>query len=79
MGLAIWAYATRGRRLVAPDLEEEVVRMVFVRGLGAPIGFLISIPVAIVNPPMTQYIWMIFPGLLTFGARAAFQRRHHGA
>jgi uncharacterized membrane protein len=69
MALAIWAYATHGRRLVEQTLDEQLERLVFIGGLGAPIGFLLSIPVAVVNPQATQYVWWFVPGGITVAVR----------
>jgi uncharacterized membrane protein len=63
--LLIWEYATRGHRLVEKTLQAGVIRLVLLGGLGAPLGFLVSIPVAMVDPLAAQYVWWFVPGGLT--------------
>src|SRR5207237_889406 len=48
--LALWLYATGGRRLVRRDLDARLVRHHIWRALSAPFIFLLSIGIAQVSP-----------------------------
>jgi uncharacterized membrane protein len=73
--LLIWLYATHGRRLVGEDLDAGVIRLVLIGGLGAPLGFLLSIPVALLDPSATQYVWWFVPGGVTIILRRLMRPR----
>jgi len=56
--VAIWVYATRGRRLVDPDLDSRLVAHMTQRGLVVPAVFLASIPVALFRPLYAMVSWL---------------------
>jgi uncharacterized membrane protein len=54
----VWVYATQGRRLLAPDVDEQVIRQGSVRALVPILCFAASIPVAVlVHPYAAEVIW----------------------
>jgi uncharacterized membrane protein len=57
MSWAIWSHAVRGRRLVHPDLTDEVIRGERYRMLVTPAIFLFSIPVAFINDDLAKFMW----------------------
>lgn len=60
--VATWVYASRGRRLVAADVPERMLRHLSLRGLAVPAAFLPSIAVAFVSPPAAWVLWLLaFP------------------
>jgi uncharacterized membrane protein len=54
----LWAYAARGRRLIAPEVPAADVRASTVRGLVTLALFLLSIPLAFVRPILAQVVWL---------------------
>ena len=66
----LWGYAVARRRLVAPDLDDRVVRFMWFRTAVVPLVFMVSLPFAFVSP-----LWMTFslgalaPILRFFGRR----------
>jgi uncharacterized membrane protein len=60
--VVIWCYATHNHRLVDADLDPALIRMVTRSRLVAPVVFLLSIPVAWLNPVIAMYMWIaVFP------------------
>lgn len=58
----IWAYASRGHRLVDPDLPRRTVRYPQLRGLVVPAAFLPSIAVGFASPQVAWLLWFVaFP------------------
>jgi uncharacterized membrane protein len=57
--LLIWSYACRGRRLVSPHIDPEVVRTHAIRAGGTVLLFLLSIPVAGVSIPLAEICWLL--------------------
>jgi uncharacterized membrane protein len=63
---AIWSYATRGRRLVERDLDRRIVKKRFTRlAIGVAV-FLVSIPVALWQPYVAEFMWLPLFGLVLF-------------
>ena len=56
---AVWVYATRGHRLVSPDLPHDVAVGGTLRALSVPAVFLLSIPIALVNAHAAMYFWLV--------------------
>jgi hypothetical protein len=52
-------YATRGHRLVAPDLDDEEERIRRLQGLAVPMVFLASIGVSFLSPMAAMYSWLL--------------------
>lgn len=52
-------YATKGHRLVDPDLDSEKERIRRVQGLVVPAVFLISIGVSFFSPMAAMYSWLL--------------------
>ena len=57
--VAISWYATSGRRLVAPNLDDEVERIQRLQGLAVPVVFLLSIGVSFFSPVAAMYSWLL--------------------
>jgi uncharacterized membrane protein len=56
---ALWAYASHGFRLIAPDTPIGFVRHSFWRSLTAPIVFYLSVPIAFVDPRAAEWFWLV--------------------
>lgn len=64
--LIIWSYAVRAG-LTSTDVDAAVFRYVVLNVLPAPIVFLISIPIAFVDPQVAMYAWFaIIPATWLF-------------
>jgi uncharacterized membrane protein len=55
---AIWLYAVRGRRLVAPGLTDQQVRRQMLVVLRGPAIFLLTIPLALWRPQVAEFSWL---------------------
>lgn len=64
--LAIWGwnYATKDRRLIGDDLDEDQVRVVRAKSLPEPIAALITLPFAFVGPTAWNLSWLVAPVLV---------------
>jgi uncharacterized membrane protein len=71
--LALWIYATIGRRLVAADLDSRLIRRSMWRLAVVPLVFLISIAIAPFNPSLAEYSWLSIAVIL-FVARRVERR-----
>jgi len=68
----LWWYATRKRRLVAPDLDRAVVRHVQFRAAAPPLVFAISMPLAFAHANWAMFSWLlVVPLLRIVGGRLA--------
>jgi uncharacterized membrane protein len=60
---AVWLYAIRIRELALPGVSPAVRRWLLLRILRTPVVFLLSIPVALVQPNLAKWLWLlIFAG-----------------
>ena len=60
---AVWLYAMRIRELALPGVSPAVRRWLLLRILRTPVVFLLSIPVALVQPNLAKWLWLlIFAG-----------------
>jgi uncharacterized membrane protein len=60
---AVWRYAIRIRELALPQVSPAVRRWVLLRILRTPVVFLLSIPVALAQPNLAKWLWLlIFAG-----------------
>ena len=60
---AVWLYAIRIRELAMPGVSPAVRRWLLLRILRTPVVFLLSIPVALVQPNLAKWLWLlIFAG-----------------
>ena len=57
--VAIWLYATKEHRLVDPQLDERMIHNQTQSLLVGPGVFLLSIIVAIFNPDLGMYVWLL--------------------
>src|SRR5512142_1097043 len=57
----IWWYASRGHRLVEPDLSAELIGSINIRLFAAPIMFLIAVPFAFVSSTAVITVWWLSP------------------
>jgi uncharacterized membrane protein len=55
----LWDHATRGHRLVDPDLDPRLIREQLSRNLGVPIIFAISLGVAAINATAGKLFWLL--------------------
>lgn len=58
---ANWAYATRNRRLVSPDLTQETVRAGNIKILTGPAVYLVAIALAFVDTRLSFAIFLAYP------------------
>jgi uncharacterized membrane protein len=72
---ALWVYASRDRRLVAPDLHRDRARYLVLRAGIAPAMFLPSIPVAFADPRAAQFVWLGMWGVMV-AVNRRFSRTH---
>jgi uncharacterized membrane protein len=56
---AVWLYAIRIRELAMPTVSPAVRRWVLLRILRTPVIFLLSIPVAVIQPSLAKYLWLL--------------------
>jgi uncharacterized membrane protein len=56
--LVMWLYATRGRRLVSPQLDRRLIEHHTWRAASVPLVFLVSIGIAQVNPTAAEFSWL---------------------
>jgi uncharacterized membrane protein len=56
---AIWLYAIHIRELTLPGIPPVMYRWILLRILPGPVVFLLSIPVAIAQPVLDQYLWLL--------------------
>ena len=61
-----WSYATKGRRLIGDDLDDEQIRVIFSKTLPEPITALCTIPFAFIGTTAWNLSWLLTPliGLL---------------
>jgi uncharacterized membrane protein len=71
---ALWWYASRSHRLVDESLDARTIRVMNLRAIGAPIIFVVSIPVGLVNPFWGMAVWWISPLLVFAAVRLAMRR-----
>jgi hypothetical protein len=74
----MWVYATKGHRLVAPDLDEEWIRYSSLRNL-VQIGVMAaSIGIALINPRAAVVSWFLagFANIVA-ARRIRMQPRHY--
>lgn len=57
----MWFYASHRHRLIDPDLDPALVRYFRLRALPTPILFLTAIPIALWNPTVAMYSWLLMP------------------
>jgi TMEM175 potassium channel family protein len=72
--LALWAYACQGHRLVDKELDVRFIRGTYPLAIGAPATFLISVPIAFVQPSWAPIVWWLTPVLGIAAARYTRQR-----
>lgn len=61
LSFASWIYATHQHLLVDEDLDRQIIRSIQVKALIEPICALMSIPVALVNPDLSDLVWLLIP------------------
>lgn len=59
--LANWIYATYQHQLVDKDLDNQIIRSVQVKALIEPLCALISIPAILINPELSDLVWLLIP------------------
>lgn len=63
----IWGYASKKHRLIDPHLDARIIRYNHYRSWSSSLIFLLSCPVAFINPGFARCVWM----LLFFNGRIA--------
>jgi uncharacterized membrane protein len=72
--VVVFLYATQHHRLVDPAIPWTDLRERRSMALIAPGGFLVSIPIALVNPTLAQLVWLVpFAGTRVFRIRRGRQ------
>ncbi len=71
---ALWWHASRSHRLIDKSLDARTIRAMNLRALGAPVIFLASIPVGLVNPFWGMVVWWVSPLVVFVAARLATRR-----
>jgi uncharacterized membrane protein len=61
---ALWAYASHSHRLVDQSLDARQIRLLTVRPLGATVVFILSIPVALIQPGLATFTWLLAPAVV---------------
>lgn len=56
-----WIYATHQHLLVDEELDHQIIRSMQVKVLIEPICALVSIPVALVSPDLSDLVWLLIP------------------
>ena len=56
---AVWLYAMRIRELALPGVSPTAHRWVLLRTLMTPLVFLLSVPVAVFQPVLAKYLWLL--------------------
>jgi len=73
----LWMYAARRYRLVDETLHPDFIRRLTMRLLFSPIIFVISIPIAFVNPLVSMISWFFgFPLAIYYERRYLFTKVH---
>jgi hypothetical protein len=57
----IWRYASKGHRLVEPNLEAGTIRIINIRLFVAPLMFLVAVPFAFVSGLAVIIVWWLSP------------------
>lgn len=64
----VWWYASLDHRLVTPDAPDRELHRLRMRSLVTPVGFLVSVPVALASPVVARLVWLVpFAGGLSSG------------
>jgi uncharacterized membrane protein len=58
---ALWAYATHSHRLVDDNMDGRQIRLLTIRPLGPTVVFIVSIPIALINPTLATFSWLLAP------------------
>ena len=58
MQFAIWYHASRHRKLIDEDLSINTIKVLRLRTSVAPIIFLITVPLAYINPALPMIVWI---------------------
>lgn len=66
LNAAIWIYASRHNRLIAPDFTYQQKRHEALRALVVPVVFLFSIGVAFINADLAKYSWLLLALAIKF-------------
>jgi len=69
--MAIWVYATDGKRLVSKNLPDAEIRGTRARGLATACIFLLSAPLAFFDPTIAMLSWLAIPFVQGFMKKSA--------
>ncbi len=67
--MAVWAYATDGKRLVPKSLPDSEIQRTRARGTATAGIFLLSAPLAFIDPTLAMLSWLSIPFLQGFMAK----------
>ncbi|MDX2242269.1 MAG: TMEM175 family protein [Leptolyngbyaceae cyanobacterium bins.302] len=56
-----WSYATHQHLLVDEALDRQIIRSMQVKALIEPVCALMSIPVALISPDLSDLVWLLIP------------------
>jgi uncharacterized membrane protein len=71
---AVWWYASHKHRLIDQRLSPTLIHGVTLSWLAPPMSFLLSIPIAFIDPTSTSVVWWILPAGTTLLARLIARR-----
>jgi uncharacterized membrane protein len=75
---ALWAYATHSHRLVDQGTVGRQIRLLAIRPLGPTVVFIVSIPIALFNPTLATFTWLLAPLAVVAINRLASPERRNG-
>jgi uncharacterized membrane protein len=58
MEVALWAYVSRGHRLIDAEVPARSIRLATLRAATPPVVFLLSLPLVWVNPSVAMVCWL---------------------
>ena len=69
-----WLYATKGRRLIGPDLDDEQIKVVTSKTFPEPVTALITLPFAFVGSTAWNLSWLVAPVVILLVVRRRKKR-----
>ena len=70
VSLAMWLYASHSHRLIRRSLDARTIHYVTWRAVIVPLVFLVSMPIAQINPTVAQFFWIAILPLMLLLRRA---------
>jgi uncharacterized membrane protein len=66
VAIIIWLYASRGHRLIDPDLDRRTIQRETLRLLVVPAIFVLSIGLAFINDDLAKFAWVLVAPAVLF-------------